>query len=470
MICVQSFMDGVTVKDEADTWGPSELGFSHKHGSDQQQKLQNQVIKDEVLTGSQNHHLSDQPHTEDQHRSKHVEEPSGFPLTIISVKTEDGDNACCVSGLEEEFNDQMEDAGELESYGNSSDTENSVSWDGELAAKISTGRESDSNLQTDDEEQAERSKDWIQKWKVSDDVCYPVHINSNKLDTDSVDDQGLTEEHRCPECGKAFTDKLYLKRHMIRHTGRRPFTCSVCKKSFTQNAHLRKHMRCHTGERPFTCPMCDASFSLKQNLHRHMTSHSGAKSFSCSVCKKGFTQKCHLRRHMSLHLREKLCTCPQDPCEHVKSVNGKIIALTPEKPYICPFCSKGFTRKDHLSSHLSAHTGDKQFDCPECDAKFNLKQSLERHMTVHSGEKPFKCPDCKKGFTRNSTLKLHMRTHTGEKPFSCSECDAKFNRKENFLRHLTVHTGERPYSCPVCKKDFVRKPSLDKHMKSHTQK
>uniref|UniRef100_A0A3B4AEW6 C2H2-type domain-containing protein n=1 Tax=Periophthalmus magnuspinnatus TaxID=409849 RepID=A0A3B4AEW6_9GOBI len=249
-----------------------------------------------------------------------------FPLTIISVKTEDGDNACCVSGLEEEFNDQMEDAGELESYGNSSDTENSVSWDGELAAKISTGRESDSNLQTDDEEQAERSKDWIQKWKVSDDVCYPVHINSNKLDTDSVDDQGLTEEHRCPECGKAFTDKLYLKRHMIRHTGRRPFTCSVCKKSFTQNAHLRKHMRCHTGERPFTCPMCDASNST---LKLHMRTHTGEKPFSCSECDAKFNRKENFLRHLTVHTGERPYSCPHSTENqmHTRRYGCRIVCL-----------------------------------------------------------------------------------------------------------------------------------------------
>ncbi|XP_072320029.1 uncharacterized protein [Eucyclogobius newberryi] len=458
-------MEGMKVKHEVDTWGPEEPGFSQNHDSHPRQKPLNPVVKSEVLTDiDPNHEL---PQQAEDPCIEHDEEPSA--LHIIPVKTEDGADAWFVQGEspEEEDNDKLEDFGELDtdSYGDSSDTESSMTWDGELGAKLSTGRDSDSSFQTDNEE---RSEDWIQKWKVDDEVCYPVRIKGNKLQTHSVGDQGETEAHKCSECGKTFTDKLYLKRHMVRHTGRRPFQCSVCKKRFTQNAHLRKHMRCHTGEKPFNCPVCDAPFSLKQNLHRHMTSHSGAKSFSCPICKKGFTQKCHLSRHMSIHLGEKLCTCPDETCEHTQSVNGPIIAVTAEKPFVCPFCSKGFTRKDHLSSHLSAHTGDKQFDCPECDAKFNLKQSLDRHMTVHSGEKPFKCPDCQKGFTRNSTLKLHMRTHTGEKPFSCTQCDAKFNRKENFLRHLTVHTGERPYSCPVCKKDFVRKPSLDKHMKSHT--
>lgn len=429
------------VKVEMNMWSPAESDFRRIQDSDQQQKLQ-QVNKGEEDTDNSLTH--EELHNEKELCIKQEEEPSDLSVTIISIKTEDGEDTLLKphERLEKQHNNKTVDWEELE-------TDSYESTDNDLS------------------EAAENPEDWIQKWKVNDDVCYPVHISSNQLNEQLTGDEA--EQNRCSECGKTFTDKLYLKRHMIRHTGRRPFTCSVCKKSFTQNAHLRKHMRCHTGEKPFICPMCDATFSLKQNLHRHMTSHSGEKSFSCLLCKKGFTQKCHLSRHMSLHLREKPCSCSGDMCEHPQKVNGQLLALSGEKPFTCPFCSKGFTRKDHLSSHLSAHTGEKHFDCPECEAKFNLKQSLERHMTVHSGAKPFKCPDCKKGFTRNSTLKLHMRTHTGEKPFTCTECQAKFNRKENFLRHLIVHTGERPYNCPVCKKDFVRKPSLDKHMKSHSK-
>ncbi|CAL9700148.1 unnamed protein product [Knipowitschia caucasica] len=446
-------MDGV--KDEVDTWGPVELLLSQNQGSAQLHTRIHPTIKDEVAetdSGS-NCEYPEEGHTEEHLCIHRVEQPPGATVTSVC--------ASCVQGepLEEEHKDKRNN-GEMEIdiiHSSSFDAEDSGNWDREPGTKLWTGRVSDCSLETNDNKAAKGPEDWRQISKEND--YYPAQTTGH-----SKSDQNV---HKCSECGKTFTDKLYLKRHLIRHTGRRPFTCSVCKKGFTQNAHLRKHTRCHTGEKPFTCPRCGATFGLKQNLHRHMASHSGAKSFICSVCKKGFTQKCHLRRHMGLHLGDKLCTCPEKTCEHVESGNGQFIALTAKKSLVCPFCSKGFTRKDHLSSHLSTHTGDKQFDCLECEAKFNLKQSLERHMAVHSGEKPFKCPECEKRFTRNSSLKLHMRTHTGEKPFSCSECDAKFNRKENFLRHLGVHTGERPYSCPVCKKDFVRKPSLDKHMKSH---
>lgn len=218
-----------------------------------------------------------------------------LPVTIISIKSENGEDAHPLprERLEMEQNDKTVEKLEMDSYGSTED-----------------------DLHSD--ESAENPGDWIQKWKVNDNVCFPVHIMSNHIDRHLTSDGA--EGHRCSECEKTFTDKLYLKRHMIRHTGRRPFTCSICKKCFTQKAHLRKHMRCHTGDKPFNCPMCDATFSLKQNLHRHITSHSGEKSFNCPVCKKGFTQKCHLSRHMSLHLGDKTCNCTDHTCTHTHTL------------------------------------------------------------------------------------------------------------------------------------------------------
>ncbi|PRD32252.1 UNVERIFIED_CONTAM: zinc finger and BTB domain-containing protein 10 [Trichonephila clavipes] len=49
----------------------------------------------------------------------------------------------------------------------------------------------------------------------------------------------------CPFCVKNFNCKQNLKRHMLMHTGIRPFICPSCNKSFTQRSILKTHMLVH---------------------------------------------------------------------------------------------------------------------------------------------------------------------------------------------------------------------------------
>ena len=49
----------------------------------------------------------------------------------------------------------------------------------------------------------------------------------------------------CEMCGKDFTTRQILQRHMRIHTGERPYACNHCEKRFTQQAHLSNHMLKH---------------------------------------------------------------------------------------------------------------------------------------------------------------------------------------------------------------------------------
>uniref|UniRef100_A0A4W5R634 C2H2-type domain-containing protein n=1 Tax=Hucho hucho TaxID=62062 RepID=A0A4W5R634_9TELE len=56
--------------------------------------------------------------------------------------------------------------------------------------------------------------------------------------------------HKCPDCGKEFTQANKLERHMRTHTGERPYQCSVCGMRFNQKGNLKTHFKVHTGECP----------------------------------------------------------------------------------------------------------------------------------------------------------------------------------------------------------------------------
>ena len=64
------------------------------------------------------------------------------------------------------------------------------------------------------------------------------------------------------------------------------FSCDICKIPFSEKSVLKKHVMTHTGEKPFKCDICGKAFTYKSNLRKHVMTHTGEKPFKCDICGK----------------------------------------------------------------------------------------------------------------------------------------------------------------------------------------
>lgn len=110
---------------------------------------------------------------------------------------------------------------------------------------------------------------------------------------------GIDTSVICDTCGARLSTKTKLAKHMMTHTGVKPFPCTICPRRFITNDQLLAHSRVHTGEKPFVCKYCGKRFAHGAPFRYHIRTHTGEKLCNCPFCGKGFITKANMRVHLN---------------------------------------------------------------------------------------------------------------------------------------------------------------------------
>ncbi|XP_040925302.1 zinc finger protein 770-like [Betta splendens] len=328
-------------------------------------------------------------------------------------------------------------------------------------------------------------------------------VGQRRKNINTTSKQQRNSFHQCQVCCKCFPSVSKLHRHMMTHTGERPFGCETCGKRFRQKTHLRVHCRAHLWSR----------YHKQRSLYiNRPLSRMGGHCRTSGDC---------LLQEMLLHEKEagtQACT-DEIAVKHLDQISSIDIFCNNDKRdpkmKLLPHASKNsegrlmnkesaVTVKWKHAVKSTQHPGNPRHRCFQCLKCFPCPSKLKRHEMVHAGVKPFKCRTCGKAFRQTSHLKVHERTHSETNPSlpqyprtavpsrkrfesmdsTRSDCDGAVSNRERVLTCTVSKTSvtkclesnitatprkqSKPHRCHVCNKYFQSPYKLSRHSLTHS--
>ncbi|KAM9094166.1 LOW QUALITY PROTEIN: ras-responsive element-binding protein 1 [Sarcophilus harrisii] len=273
--------------------------------------------------------------------------------------------------------------------------------------------------------------------------------------------------YTCPLCEKICTTQHQLTMHIRQHntdTGGTDHSCSICGKSLSSASSLDRHMLVHSGERPYKCSVCGQSFTTNGNMHRHMKIHEKDPNSTTTTTppspqkRRRMTSKRKLSQEADSEKEE--LTPAKKVVEGSQSGDGD---KKTDEVFHCPVCFKEFVCKYGLETHMETHP-DNSLRCDICCIDFRTLRGLLRHNAVIHKQFP-RDPTGKPFIQNNPSIPVGFHD-LGFTDFSCR----KFPRisqvwcETNLRRCISEF---HRFICETCNKAFPMLSALKLHTQTH---
>ncbi|KAM6277913.1 ras-responsive element-binding protein 1 isoform 2-T6 [Spheniscus humboldti] len=274
--------------------------------------------------------------------------------------------------------------------------------------------------------------------------------------------------YTCPLCEKICTTQHQLTMHIRQHntdTGGTDHSCSICGKSLSSASSLDRHMLVHSGERPYKCSVCGQSFTTNGNMHRHMKIHEKDPNSTASTTPPSPLKRRRLSSKRKFSHDAEMDREERTPAKKVveDGHSGEGDKKAEEEVYHCPVCFKDFFCKYGLESHMETHP-DNSLRCDICCITFRTHRGLLRHNAVIHKQLP-RDPMGKPFIQNNPSIPAGFHD-LGFTDFSCR----KFPRISQVWCETNLRrciSDFHRFICETCNKAFPMLSALKLHTETH---
>ncbi|KAF2363549.1 Zinc finger C2H2-type, partial [Trinorchestia longiramus] len=313
-------------------------------------------------------------------------------------------------------------------------------------------------------------------------------------------EQHCAQQHKaesssfCSICCKSFSGKGALKRHILTHTGVKPYECREC-----------GYRTCHrfnliistwtaapadgsgggVGFLNHKCCFCTYTSRHRINVENHIRTHTGERPFKCYLCAAGFSQRSNLKRHIRTHSCNKDRLLLPSTHENSSQVPTSPVTSSSGAVFFCQQVEECRLSRRGDCSLMPSLSSESLGTSPLYDERLAygasyvsntlskgtaiLTEESTTPTTMQGGVNALRCKYCSYLATTWAGLSEHLDTHSlqtrdAARRFICDQCPYRSSQKVNLQRHKLIHTGDKPYACPFCPHRGRQKIHIDKHI------